>query len=256
VVSADLLANADIYLMNDDGSDRIRLTDTLGLDIDPSWSPDGSQIAFRSTRDGQDEIYIMSADGSCQRDLTNSPADDRSPAWSPDGARIAFDHFFDDGYQDIAAINVDGSGLRRLTDAQGEYPAWSPDGSEIAFASVRDGDYDIYVMNADGTDQRAITHNSTYDMYPAWSPDGRQIVYECEATPSAGFLGAAADICLMQRTGDQIRNITADAASNRFPAWSAAGMLAWSRGGSIQVASPVDGHPLDIGPGTFPDWRP
>src|SRR5207249_2219478 len=165
---------------------------TLGLDIDPSWSPDGAQLAFRTTRDGQDEIYVMNADGTCQRNLSNSPADDRSPAWSPDGRFIAFDHFFVDQFQDIAVMDASGSNLRRLTDSQGEYPAWSPDGSRIAFASSRDGDYDIYVMAADGSGQHALTMNSTYDMYPTWSPDGTSIVYECEGQLSSGFLGARA----------------------------------------------------------------
>ena len=69
-------------------------------------------------------------------------------------------------------MNVDGSGVSRLTDnsANDEHPDWSPDGRRIAFISDRDGDYEIYVMNADGSDVIQLTDNSTDDVLPSWSP--------------------------------------------------------------------------------------
>ena len=69
--------------MNADGSGQTRLTNNADDDLDPSWSPDGAKIAFRSDRDGNFEIYVMNADGSGQTNLTNNAAEDYEPAWSP-----------------------------------------------------------------------------------------------------------------------------------------------------------------------------
>ncbi|KXK19858.1 MAG: WD40 domain-containing protein, partial [Chloroflexi bacterium OLB15] len=79
-------ADLEIYVMNADGSNVRRLTNTAGEDSQPAWSPDSTQIAFMSDRDGNREIYVMNADGSNVRRLTYDEAWDRTPAWSPDGS--------------------------------------------------------------------------------------------------------------------------------------------------------------------------
>lgn len=119
--------NQEIYTMNADGSEWVRLTNNQIADSQPSWSPDGSDIAFMSARDENDEIYLMNADGSEQKRLTNNPAKDWVPAWSPDGTRLTF-HSERDGNQEIYIMNAnDGSGLLNLTNnpAQDGYPSWS-----------------------------------------------------------------------------------------------------------------------------------
>jgi Tol biopolymer transport system component len=151
----------------------------------PTFSPDGTQIAFRHGDDlvepsGDEEVYVMNADGTNVRRLTDNADFDSAPAWSPDGRWLAFEHAPGDTLtpgtepqeKDIYVMRPDGSDVRRLTDSPGldEGPVWSPDGTKIAFSSARDGQQEIYVMNADGSDQRRLTNNPARDESPDWQP--------------------------------------------------------------------------------------
>jgi len=245
-LSASQNNNADIYLLDVDaalqGAGQAalkRLTTDPATDFDPTWSPDGSQIAFRSQRDGNDEIYIMNSDGTCQINLTNNPADDWSPAWSPHGTKIAFAHFFEgNSFSDIAVINTDGSGLQRLTSSHGEYPAWSPDGTRIAFASARAGNYEIYVMNADGTAQTRLTNDPAYDMSPVWSPDGTQIAFDTQRDafpPQEVGIGPEFEIHVINTDGSGDTRLTDNLQEDRFPAWAPENRIAFSRNGALFI---------------------
>jgi Tol biopolymer transport system component len=164
------------------GQDLVRLTDQPTEDAWPSWSPDGTQIAFQSNRDedleGDLDIYVMDADGSNPVNLTSDPAIDWCPSWSPDGTQIAFQSNRDED-DEIHVMDADGSNPVNLTwtDGHDNCPSWSPDGTRIVFHSNRDGNFEIYVMDADGGNQTNLTNNDAMDGNPSWFPDGSRIAF-------------------------------------------------------------------------------
>ena len=166
---------SEIYVMDADGSNLVRLTTNSTLDRFPMISPDGSTIAFTANRDGNTEIYVMNTDGSNQTRITNRPGGDSQPGWSPDGARIAWrsSPVEQPEIGDIWVMNADGTDPIRLTDdpADDLRPAWSPSGTRIAFRSLRTGsDGDIFVMKEDGSKQEPLTDDPAFDAYPDWQP--------------------------------------------------------------------------------------
>jgi Tol biopolymer transport system component len=179
-MSPDGSGPTQIERMNRDGTGRIPLTGTNANNDRPAWSPDGSRIAFVSSRDGNNEIYVMNADGSGQTRLTNNSISDVDPVWSPDGSRIAFvtEVFSGTLLSNIHVMNADGTGQMALTTSNDDHdPVWSPDSSRIAFASGRTGNDEIFVMFANGSSQLNVTNNPALDEQPAWSPNGAQIAF-------------------------------------------------------------------------------
>ena len=172
--------NAEIYVMDADGENQIRLTNHLASDRHPSRSPDGQRIAFTSNRISiGGEIYVMDSDGKNLIRLTNGEWDG-NPAWSPDGKKIAFESSPAKRNTEIYAMDADGRNQTRLTDSPryDGHPSWSPDGQRIAFVSQRGGfKIQIYVMDSDGKNRTRLT-DGRHDWSPAWSPDGEMIAYE------------------------------------------------------------------------------
>ena len=190
----------------------------------------GGEIAFSSSRGANWDIYVMDANGSGVRRLTRNPAEDDRPAWSADGRKIAFvSGRAGDG---IYLMKADGSGLRRLL-RDAAFPAWSPDGKEIAFLSDRGGNYDIYVMGANGGSVRDLTRNPAgYQAIgrPAWSPDGSKLAFD-----RGRLHGGDEHIYLMNADGSGQRELTRTAGTSRDLAWS-------PRGGAIAYASDLRGN--------------
>jgi Tol biopolymer transport system component/serine/threonine protein kinase len=182
------LRESDIWMMNVESGKPARLMNAPGYDARPAFSPDSSRIVFASNRGARDhynfDLWMMNADGSEPRRLTDYAEFDSDPVWSPDGKRIAFTRTMPDRQFDILIINADGTSLVNLTSTEKfdeATPAWSPDGRRIAFASNRgsqNANYDIWVMNADGSVLRQLTFSAGHNTEPAWTPDGRRLVFQ------------------------------------------------------------------------------
>ena len=164
--------NSNIYVMDADGKNVHQLTDHPVSDTNPAWSPNSQEIAFQSTRDGNIDIYVMDTNGGNIRRLTHRLAFEITPAWSPNGRKIAFVSYGSGVNFAIYIMDADGSDIERLTNYPAEFPVWSPDGKQLAFDSNknRDGvpnsDKEIYVIDADGKNERQLTQNRTGDKYP------------------------------------------------------------------------------------------
>ena len=171
--------NTDIYVVNADGTDVVRLTDDPMMEYAPTWSPDGSRIAFAAydlAAGGHPpsplRLYVMNADGSDMEAL--GPENVEGLSWSPDGTEIAF---VDTETGWIMAINPDGTALRRIVDGAElvggvhlvDGATWSPDGTQISFmAGAESTDTHIYVVSRDGSDVRQVTDGPEPDAEPAW----------------------------------------------------------------------------------------
>jgi TolB protein len=170
--SLSFSGDQEIYLLTGNGKIIKRLTNSVGIDVEPTWSPDGKRMAFVSKRSGTPQIYILNTvSGRVQR-LTFEGHYNTQPSWSPKGDKIAYSSMIN-GVLDIFTINPDGGDPMQLTKNQGrnEAPSWSPDGSLIAFSSTREGKSRIYVMTAYGTDQRRLLTLPGEQTNPEWSPN-------------------------------------------------------------------------------------
>ncbi len=211
---SDRDGNLEIYRMNLDGGEQVRLTNDPAEDGFPMWSPDGRQIVFHSNRGGDFEIYVMSADGSRQRPLTEDNTADTFPAWSPDARQIIFQSKRDKD-KNIYVMDADGSHLFRLFGGPGDdlSPRWSPDGKLIIFASDQTGNSEIYLMEADGSNVRQLTDDPGEDRAPVWAADSRRIAF-------ASNRNGNYDLFILNVFSGELIQLTSSMADENYPSWT------------------------------------
>jgi len=264
--ASDRDGDFEIYVMDVETGEIVQLTNTSRRDWFPSWSPDGSRIAYVSEPEGggNRQIYVMNADGSNQQNLSlverSGDVIDFAPCWSPDGSRILFYSLLGSNWE-LLTMNPDGTNVMRLTQTNldEKFPAWSPNGLQIAFEGTQNDHQDIFIMNADGSGEPVnLTGYPSLDTSPDWSPSGVQIAFEA-------LLGEYEEIFVMNVDGSRLVNLTNHPNRDTAPDWS-------SDGSQIAFASDRDGnleiYVMDANGGNVrrittnaaqdrdPDWRP
>jgi len=248
-LSTELRNTSDLFLMNADGTEQ----NYLSRGSSASWSPDGRSIVFHASASGDglptttdpgaatsdSDIFTANVDDllaglTAPRNVTNS-ADiiDNDPDWSPDGTKIAFTRHSAPALDprnpsdaEIYVINPDGKGLTRLTfnDYEERAPQWSPDGSRIVFMArvgpppapnaPLGGNFEVCVMNADGTNFVQLTNNTVFEGGPNFSPDGQKIVFIRTLGPGQGQ-----ELFSMNADGTNQVQLTATPGSNTLARW-------------------------------------
>ncbi|MEW6214137.1 MAG: hypothetical protein AB1478_02865 [Nitrospirota bacterium] len=204
----------NIFVANTDGSEMKKITDNPKYDAEPIVSPDGRQIVFGSQRHGDFDIYIMNSDGTNVRRLTERIGYDGGPWFSPDGKKIVWRAWYPETEEEIAKwrdciendyivpvpldiwiMDADGSNKKMIlhNGATNFAPSWHPDGKRIIFSSNMDDwhedikkfghNFELYLINIDGTGLERITYNNVFDSFPMFSHDGKKLVFASNRNP-------------------------------------------------------------------------
>lgn len=200
---------SDLLYVGPDGSERI--LSGVGREGSPTWSSDGSTVAFLSDRTGNDEVYVIPFNGGSERQLTDWPGRDWNPLLSADGSMVAFERWDPPPAARNARIFVVDIPSMHTVEVSaglefGRNHTWSPDGLEVAFESADWGpnNVGVFATRPDGSGRRALNPRPGYDRNPKWSPDGRRILFRGDQ-PDDSDVG---DAWVMDADGSNARRVT------------------------------------------------
>ncbi len=211
------ITSPQICLFSTASSRMISFPRFRGTNSSPAWSPDGNQLAFMSSQNGDPDIYVCDADGSHLQKITFTAGVSTSPVWNPKtGKQIIF--VSDRGGEPVLYLaNSDGTSVQKFDMPDMGYvidPSWSPNGQLLAFSWRRpSGNFDIYVMDIVSRQLVELTRDEGRNERPSWAPDGRHLTFESTRTGKRQIWSMLAD-------GSQPRQLTYDGQSES-PSWSA-----------------------------------
>lgn len=222
-------ADGTLYKMDADGRNIQDVSPSSLNSEDSAWSHDGQKIAISvSPLNAKRDIYVMNTDGSSLIPITTNSHEDRHPSWSPDGKKLVF-HSDRSGNYALYTVDVPcGTPATCEQSIQplgsnglilGSFPAWSPDGMHIAFnsnlysSSNPESDFEIYVIDTDGTNLKQLTHNGIDELHPAWSLDGTQLAFQGDT------LAGDFEIFILNIASESISQLTDNTLNDTNPAW-------------------------------------
>lgn len=195
---------------------RVETEGTVGADVDVDVSPDGSRIAFASTRfTNPPKIFVKDIKGGGVIQKTTGGASDIQPKFSPDGNKIAFASNRYGSFDILIVSAKSGNGLMQLTssDADEIHPTWSPDARRIAYSMREGGQWNIWIIDLEGQRRTKLGPG----LYPEWSPDGRLLAFQRPSLRDQGWYG----IWVVEAEGGSPREVaTAEDRAAIQPSWA------------------------------------